>query len=156
MQISHEKYLENLKKAITEMPKETERIVISNMDDVLDLVRENQMLEKGVNANNEPLGIYRGFRSQAPAGSDPRGYPKIRGNRFNLLDTGLFFKTMILTKIGKKYQFSIKANVPYLANILQKTSNTEKTLLGITEENRTNLDEQIIKPNLDKWLSKYL
>ena len=156
MIVSSEKYLENLKKAIAEMPKETERIVVSNMDNVLDLVREKQMLEQGINANSESLGIYRGFRSQAPIGSDPRGYPKNRGNRFNLLDTGAFHNSIILRKARGKYKFDIKSNIGYLAKILEITNTTEQTLLGLTKENTYNLDKEIIKPELDKWLLKYL
>lgn len=150
--ISSEKYLENLKKAINGIPKETERIVISKMDDVIDLVREKQIFEKGIDSTGKTLGIYRGFRQKTKIWQDSRGFPKNRGNKYNLLDSGTFFNSMVLRKFRGKYQFIIKSNVPYLNDILKTTNTTEQKLLGMTNENVVNLDKQIIKPELDKWL----
>ena len=152
--ISSEKYLQNLKNAISGLPKETERIVISNMDDVIDLVREKQIFEKGIDSTGKTLGIYRGFRVKTESYQDARGFPKNRGDKFNLLDSGTFFNSMVLKKFRGKYQFIIKSNVPYLKDILKNTNTTEYKLLGITKENIINLDQQIIKPELDKWLLK--
>ena len=80
MTITREQYLTNLKKAISGLPQETERIVISKMDDVLDLVREKQMLEQGIHAEGKALGIYAGFRQKTEIWQDSRGFPKNRGN----------------------------------------------------------------------------
>lgn len=154
MTITREQYLTNLKKAISGLPQETERIVISKMDDVLDLVREKQMLEQGINADGKALGIYAGFRQKTEIWQDSRGYPKNRGNRYNLLDSGTFYNSMILRKFRGKYQFIIKSNVSYLKEILDRTNTTEQSLLGMTKESIVNLDKEIIKPDLDKWLLK--
>ena len=153
--ITREQYLINLKKAISEMPKQTEKIVISRMDEVMDLVREKQIFEKGIDAKGNILGLYKANTQRTEAWQNPKGYPKIRGERFNLLASGGFFNSMVLRRLAKN-KFEIKANVPYFKDILKKVNTTEKDLLGATTETNFNLDKEIIKPELDKWLSQIL
>lgn len=154
--ISIEEYQNRLKKVISELPKEVEKIVISNMDESIDIVREDQIFDKGIGADGRVLGIYRTNRQKTEGWQQSRAYPKLFGDRYNLLDSGNFFNSLIIKKYRGKYQFVIKANVPYFKDILSKTNTTEKQLLGMTPEGIEKLDKTIIKPNLDKWLLKNL
>ena len=154
MEVSIETYLSNLKTAINGLPAETDRLMVANMEQVIDLVREEQMLKKGINAEGKSLGLYRSNTFKTENWQDARGYPKMFGNRFNLLASGRFVNSMVLKKYRNKYK--IKANIPYLNEILNKTNTTEDELMGLTKDNLVTLDEKIIKPKLDKWLLKIL
>ena len=143
--------MDNIQHLIKNIRTESERIAIANQDEIIDFVREDQMLKKGTDGNGFFLAKYRATRLFGESGSDPRGFPKVKGKSFNLLETGTFFNSMVL-KPKKKYLFNIKANVPYFKDILLKTGSTELDLLGVTRENLLKINIEIIKKELDKWI----
>jgi hypothetical protein len=149
--IKADKYIDNVQYLIKNIRAESERIAIANQDDIIDFVREEQMLKKGTDGNGFFLAKYRSTRLFGESGSDSRGFPKVKGKSFNLLETGTFFNSMVL-KPKKKYLFNIRANVPYLKDILLKTGSTQEDLLGVTPENLLKINIEIIKKELDKWI----
>ena len=146
--ISQDDYMNRLRSVIKEMPNESERVIRRNMDDIMDYVREDQMFNRGIAGDGSPLGVYKITNTEG----NGRGFPKLRGTRFNLFDSGYFFDTMVLTKTRGKYNFRIRSNASYLKDILEVTNKDEATLLGITEENNLKVNIDIIKKEIDAWI----
>lgn len=144
-----------MKTVINGLPNETKRILLYYADDIVDLNSENQLFEKGIDAQGRLLGIYTGFRTKPEKHSDPRGYPKNMGDRWNFLDTGNMFRNMYLVVKGKYvYEIVVNANVPYITDLMDATES--EYILGLTEENIERVDVEFIKNDLDKWILKYL
>ena len=146
--ISQDEYMNRIRSVIKEMPNESERVMRRNMDDIIDYIREDQMFNRGIAGNGSPLGVYKMTNKEGKG----RGFPKFRGTRFNLFDSGNFFNTMVLTKTRGKYNFRVRSNVSYLKDILEVTHKDEATLLGITEDNNLKVNIDIIKKELDEWI----
>jgi hypothetical protein len=84
--IKADKYIDNVQYLIKNIRAEAERIAIANQDDIIDFVREDQMLKKGTDGNGFFLAKYTSTRLFGESGSDSRGFPKIKGTSFNLLE----------------------------------------------------------------------
>ena len=147
MEISSEKYIANLKLVIRNLPSQVERILQSRKTEVLDLNRQNQLFERGVDSKGSRLKDYAFFTIQIKR---QLGQPT---DRTTLFYSGKFYE-------GFRYEFNQQT---YVLSIFSTDSKTPlliekygEDIFGLDAENKEYLDINIIKPDLDAWILRYL
>jgi len=133
------KELERLKQ---EVPKQAERIVLKSKERILDLIREDQLFDKGIDGKGSKLLAYKPFtvavkRSQ---GKDP--------NIVTLNDTGSFYKgfDLLYTDQNSIGVFSRDSKTP---DLIEKYG---KDIFTFTVDNNKVINKEIVLPQLIEWL----
>lgn len=91
---------------------------------ILDLIRDDQLMEKGVDETGKVIGTY-SWATQNIYNSS-----KIEGEHYTLFDTGDFYKSMVIL-LGTNY-FEIDADpIKENANLFTKYG---EGIIGLTEE----------------------
>ncbi len=137
-------YMQNIKKVISEIPKETERILKSKEELILDLNRENQLFDKGINSDGVKLKPYK------PSTIQIKKTENAPFNRTTLFDTGAFTKAFKLKT--NDLTFSIFSTDSKSSDLQDKYGSN---IFGLTEENQQKTN-QIIKIEIEKFIKKYL
>lgn len=147
MSISIEKYLGNLKTAIRNLPNKTESIIQANKERILDLNRENQLYNRGVDSDGDSLEAYAFFTIEI------KQLLRQPFDRTTLKSSGDFYK-------GFSYKFDKNT---YTLTIFSTDKKTEllkskygEDIFGLDNVNKRYLEIEIIKKDLDVWLLKYL
>jgi len=112
-------------------------------EDVLNLIREAQLMAEGVDENNEIIGTY-SFMTEIISGGR-----KQEGDPYNLNDTGEFFRSMYIKVLAD----SIIIDANY-----QKMEDKDWwsiSILGLTQENLDKYAE-MVKENYIKYARKIL
>lgn len=112
-------------------------------EDVLNLIREAQLMAEGVDENNEIIGTY-SFMTELISGGR-----KQEGDPYNLNDTGEFFRSMYIKVLAD----SIIIDANY-----QKMEDKDWwsiSILGLTQENLDKYAE-MVKENYIKYARKIL
>lgn len=97
---------------------------------VLDLIRQDQLFERGVNKFDEVIGLYSPFTEQI----NPI---KRAGTPYTLKDTGAFYQSMFITVL--KDSILINAD----ASVMQDQSWWNTNILGLDEQNLEIYADQI-------------
>jgi len=137
-------YLEAAKKVRREIPDETQRIIMVNKEFILDLNREAQLFDKGIDSDGNRLRPYTPTTIQ---------FKRAKGevyNRTTLLDTGAFYKGFDL--LNRNNTLSIFSRDGKSAELVEKYGN----IFGLTKENQKRFDQDILKKELDAFISKTL
>lgn len=142
MEVSIEIYLQNLKAVIRNMPNKFERILDSEKDVILDLNRETQLNEQGINSKGKKLKEYRPFTIEI---KKLIGQPY---NRTTLFYSGKFYEGFEIKPLGN-YRFDIFSTDSKSLLLEDKYG---KDIFGLTKSNAEYLDEKIIKKEIDKWI----
>ena len=147
MDISIEKYLSNLKTVIRGIPNKTASIIQVHKEQILDLNREQQLYNKGIDSDGDKLEPYASFTIQI------KQLLKQPYDRTTLKSSGAFHK-------GFSYHFDKNTYTLTIFSTDKKTTLlTQKytpKIFGLTEDNKQYLEIQIIKKDLDAWILKYL
>jgi hypothetical protein len=99
---------------------------------ILDLIRDDQLMEKGVNEDGQIIGYYTQYTEELTNGRKKAGEP------YNLFDTGDFYKSMLIL-LGTDY-FEIDADpIKENANLFTKFG---EGIIGLTEESLDKLREE--------------
>lgn len=99
---------------------------------ILDLIRDDQLMEKGVDETGKIIGTY-SWATQNIYNSS-----KIEGEHYTLFDTGDFYKSMVIL-LGTNY-FEIDADpIKENANLFTKYG---EGIIGLTEESLEKLREE--------------
>jgi len=99
---------------------------------ILDLIRDDQLMEKGVDETGKIIGTY-SWATQNIYNSS-----KIEGEHYTLFDTGDFYKSMLIL-LGTNY-FEIDADpIKENANLFTKYG---EGIIGLTEESLEKLREE--------------
>lgn len=99
---------------------------------ILDLIRDDQLMEKGVDETGKVIGTY-SWATQNIYNSS-----KIEGEHYTLFDTGDFYKSMVIL-LGTNY-FEIDADpIKENANLFTKYG---EGIIGLTEESLEKLREE--------------
>ena len=99
---------------------------------ILDLIRDDQLMEKGVDETGKIIGTY-SWATQNIYNSS-----KIEGEHYTLFDTGDFYKSMVIL-LGTNY-FEIDADpIKENANLFTKYG---EGIIGLTEERLEKLREE--------------
>lgn len=139
-------YMQKIDKVIEALPNETERIILSNSEKILDLNRDAQLYEKGITSEGNLLfPPYANITRQIKAN-------KLQPiNRVTLFDTGDFYRG-----------FDIRINYPIFSiySTDQKSSDLMdkygSDIFGLTVENQRKVNYEILKPEIDAFIKKNL
>jgi len=106
---------------------------------VLDLVREDQLFDQGIDEDGDVIGYYSEWTEMI----NPE---KVAGTHYTLKDTGEFFNSFVL-RIYPGY-FEIDAN-PIKRNEQGETENLfykyTESIIGLTDESKEKLGREIIR-----------
>ena len=99
---------------------------------ILDLIRDDQLTEKGVDEEGQIIGVYTRYTEELTNGR------KKAGDHYTLFDTGDFYKSMLIL-LGTNY-FEIDADpIKENANLFTKYG---EGIIGLTEESLEKLREE--------------
>jgi len=137
--------MQAVQKVINDIPKETERIINKNAEKIIDLNRDDQLYDLGINSDGTLLKHYSPttilFKRQ-------EGKPY---NRTTLFDTGDFYRGF---KIKINYPtFSIYSTDEKSSMLQDKYGNN---IFGLIVENQRKVNYEIIQPELDVFIKKHL
>ena len=123
--------------------QETARIILEFEQQILDLVREKQLYDKGIDGKGVSLKPYSPFTV---------AYKKGKGDKFSnttLEDTGNFYKSFQTDYGSFELEiFATDSKTPKLTEVYGEN------IFLITTENQKELSEKIIRPNLFKYFDK--
>jgi hypothetical protein len=140
-------YMERLIRVQSQLGNEVDDIIISKEEQILNLNREDQLFNKGIDINGSLLGKYRNTLN-----GSGRGYPKTAGDPFNFYDTGSLFGNFSLLSEGNANKVVIN-NSDSKVNLL---TTKYGDFIGLTEENKHRLNYEIIYPELMAFIKQYL
>lgn len=116
---------------------------------ILDLVRQDQLFDKGIDEDGDVIGYYSEF-------TEMMNPEKVAGTHYTLKDTGEFFASFEI-RVFPTY-FEIDAN-PIKTNSQGETENLfykySESILGLTDESKEKLAREILRRyslELQRWL----
>lgn len=112
---------------------------------ILDLIRQKQLFEQGINKDGEIIGVYSYWTEWISKGKKQQGDP------YTLKDTGDFYQSMFITVLSDAFEINADAQKGN-DNLFEKYG-TE--IIGITEEN-LNLIIQELRKNYQNYVRKVL
>ena len=137
-------YIQKVELVKSNLPKKTAEIINNNKTKILDLNRENQLYEKGIDSDGnkllgcKPITIF---------------YKKQKGevyNRTTLLDTGDFYKGFDL--LLRNNTISIFSRDSKQSELVDKYGN----IFGLIKDNQTILNYDILLPELQAYFKTIL
>jgi len=138
-------YIDACQYVLDNIDSETDRILADNKEEILDLNRERQLFDKGIDSLGDALRPYARITIFEKR---QRGLPY---NRTTLFNYGNFYE-------GFDYLFrSNKLSIfsrDYKSGELQDKYGT--SIFGLTPDNERILNYEIVKPELDNFIKKYL
>jgi hypothetical protein len=140
-------YLEKVIRVQSQIGNEVDDIVRSKEEEILNLNREDQLFNKGIDTNGLLLGQY-----ARTLNGTTRGYPKKQGEPFNFYDTGSLFSNFNLLSNSNDNKVVIE-NSDSKVGLLTKQYGD---FVGLTEENQYKLNYEIIYPELMAFIKQYL
>jgi len=140
-------YIDKLDLLIRNYDNKIESIVYQNKEQILDLNRENQLFEMGIDSNGKNLLEYR------EATISIKIEKKQPIDRTTLFDTGEFYKGFFIKFNPSNYTLEIWSSDKKTTKLIEKYG---KDIFGLIPKNIEYLDEKIIKKHLDEWVLRYL
>ena len=137
-------YMQKVVRAKNDLPKKTIEIVNRNKSKILDLNRESQLFEKGIDSDGKSLLAYTSLTIR---------YKKQKGevyNRTTLLDTGDFYKGFDL--LIRNNVISIYSKDSKQSDLVDKYGN----IFGLIKDNQMILNYEILLPELQIYLKGVL
>ena len=138
-------YIQKLQQVKNEIPIEVSKIIYTNEIQIIDLNREEQIYKQGIGVLGNPLGNYQGFKT-----GQGKGFPKNRGDRFNLYDTGALYDSFEIKTDGHKLTIS---NSDSKVGLLEAKVGE---FIGLTPDSQDKMNNQIILPKLQEFLNNRL
>lgn len=139
-------YLKNVQYVIANIDSETDSIIERKKDEILDLNRENQLYDFGIDSNGKR--IFPLYKNATILFKRQKGDPY---NRVTLFDTGAFYRGFDL--LNRKGTINIFSRDSKSSELQDKYGNN---IFGLTIENQKKYNYEIIKPELDKFIARYL
>jgi len=155
------KKIESLDFLIANVANQSEKIIYANEDKIIDL--NLSQIEKGQGADDRPLinenaEVYSGFYTaytQKKAAKENPIYPKVAGKLYNFAWTGDYLSS---------YKVEVKDNASkIIIRAADKGYGGKKAFLdgysnieGLNKRNIRKLDYEIIKPELQKFINRYI
>lgn len=136
--------IQRIEKVIADIPKETENIIKRNEQEILDLNRERQLYDRGIDSNSRPLLPYR------PATIAIKRSKGEIYNRTTLFDLGSFYKGFKIKYNGLSNPFNIFSTDSKSTDLVDKYGD----IFGLTKDNEKYLNYEIIKPELEEFIKK--
>ena len=133
------KELEQLKK---EVPLIAKKIIQENKKIILDLIREDQLFDKGIDGKGARLKEYTSFTIAVKRGKQQPT------NRTTLFDTGSFFKGFDLL-FTDQYSIGVFSTDSKTPDLIGKYGSD---IFTFTTENNKVVNEQIVLKQLIEWM----
>ena len=140
-------YIDNLELVIRNVPNQVERIIKENKEQVLDLNRENQLYERGIDSQGAKLLEYASFTIEI------KQLLRQPYDRTTLFYSGRFYEGFYYQFDEQNFTLEIFSNDEKSPKLVAKYG---REIFGLDEQNKLYLNQSIIKPRLDEWLLKYL
>lgn len=140
-------YMERLIRVQSQLGNEVDDIINAKEEEILDLNREDQLFNKGVDTDGLLLGKYKNTWQ-----GSGRGYPKNEGDPFNFYATGSLFSNFSLLSKGNENKVVISNSDSKVSLLTTQYGN----FIGLTEENEYKLNYEIIYPELMAFIKTYL
>lgn len=140
-------YMERLIRVQSQLGNEVDDIINSKEEQILNLNREDQLFDKGIDVNGSLLGTYKNTWN-----GSGKGFPKNAGDPFNFYNTGSLFNNFSLLSQGNENKVFIN-NSDNKVGLLSKQYGD---FVGLTEENKHKLNYEIIYPELMAFIKQYL
>ena len=86
-------YKKKLIKARDGIQQETAKIILKFEQQIVDLVREEQIFKDGEDGSGNIIGVYKITVDRPFEHSNTKGYPKVKGTQVNLFDRGSLYKS---------------------------------------------------------------
>ena len=137
-------YIKKVELVKSNLPKKTAEIIDNNKSKILDLNRENQLYEKGIDSDGNKLLGYKPITIF---------YKKQKGevyNRTTLLDTEDFYKGFDL--LLRNNTISIFSRDSKQSDLVDKYGN----IFGLIKDNQTILNYDILLPELQAYFKTIL
>jgi len=141
-------YIQKLERVIEEIPKQSLNIIRENEEEILNLNRDSQLYDKGIDSNRQSIF--------PPYSQFTRLIKRSQGNIFNrvtLFDTGAFYDGFKIKLNGYGNPFNIYSTDSKSSNLQDKYGSS---IFGLTEQNERFLNYEIIKPELEKYIKQHL
>ena len=134
--------IKELEKLKQEVPKQAKRIVMESKKRILDLIREEQLFDKGIDGTGKKLKPYKPF---TVAVKRIEGLPTDRTTLFN---KGKFYDgfDLLYTDQNAIGVFSRDSKTP---DLIEKYG---KDIFTFTVDNNKVINEEIVLPQLIEWL----
>lgn len=126
--------------------RDLEAIVKALSPTIIDLLRVDQLLKKGIGPSGIVIGIYSKATGNISSGKSGPGFPKIPGTPYNFLDDGEMWSSYELS-VGKDVLRIINTSMS-LDLFLNRTGLDETDVVGFTDENSTKINYELILPKL--------
>ena len=126
--------------------QETAKIILQFEQQILDLVRENQLYDKGIDGKGQELQEYKKITKILKFGNKYGGDKKISNT--TLKDTGAFYRSF-QTDYGS-FELEIFATDTKTSKITTKYGDN---LFILTPDSDDKLSSEIIRPNLIKYFN---
>lgn len=140
-------YIDFMTDVIRNLPSQTEGIIRRNEEWILDLNREEQLYNLGLDSEGLQLQDYKPFTVEI---KNLLGQPT---DRTTLFYSGEFYKSFILNFDKNTLTLSIQATNEKTPKLFVKYG---KNILGLTKENQDVLNYEILKPELINYIKQYL
>lgn len=141
-----DKYLKNLDFLINNIEKESDSIILKNKEKILDLNRENQLFDLGIDGNGRRI-----FPLYRPYTIFSKRMSQLPYNRVTLFDTGAFYNAFDLrNQNGNILIFSRDSKSSELQD------KYGSSIFGLTNENQRILNSNIIRPELLTFINRYI
>ena len=137
-----EKKIQELKQLRKEVPVQAKKIVLESKERILDLIREDQLFDKGIDGKEVKLQAYKPFTIAVKRG---RGEPT---DRTTLFDTGSFYKGFDLL-FTDQYSIGVFSRDVKTPDLVEKYGSD---IFTFTVENNKIINEEIITKGLIEWL----
>lgn len=139
-------YLKDVEFLIANMEKESNRIIEKNKERILDLNRENQLFDFGIDNNGRKL-----FPSYSPFTVSAKRLFQLPYNRVTLFQTGAFYDAFDFRNANNK--ITIFSRDSKSSDLQDKYGSA---IFGLTNDNQKKLNSEIIKPELLTFINKYI
>lgn len=143
--------LRKVENALDGIYPETERIINQHEQEIINLNVKDQIFTKHQDREGKPLPKYK-KDYKMPPGADPSGFPKKKGEPYNLVWTG-DFKDMFHVEVMEYDQVTLFNTDPKQKKIFKKTGDK---VVGLNKENQNKLRYEMLKPELVKYLKKVI
>jgi len=137
-----------MKNVIDNIPNQTEQIVKRNSATILDLNRQSQLYEKGIDSDG--FNIFPEYNHFTIEIKQLLGQPY---DRVTLFYSGAFYRSFYIKIDKENLSLEIFANDEKTPKLIRKYG---KEIFGLTDENESFVNKEILKPELFKYIQQWL
>ncbi len=144
-------YKKKLIKARDGIQQETAKIILKFEQQIVDLVREEQIFKDGEDGSGNIIGVYKITVDRPFEHSNTKGYPKVKGTQVNLFDRGSLYKSFT-TDYGS-FILEVFPTDNKAGELMDKYG---KDIFFMQTKNQEIVNFNIILPELQKFVKQML